>query len=458
MGFSNDVDEDKGASASVLAVLKKPVVIILIVGLLIRFVLAPLFTYTYDIAHWAVVIQHIQSGFGLYSVPAYYYTPVWGYMLGTFSLTSNFVFDVQPMASFFESLMPVEGLPWSYFTPEVTTTVFNVFMKVPFIICDVIVGALIYYLIKEKTDDEKKATYGFALWFLCPIVIYMSSVQAMFDTFSVLFMFLSILLMYKGRYFSGGAMLSIAIFTKFFPLYVAIPMLAYIILKSRGDKALLRKNILMGVAGLVIMTVILYIPVIMEGSFVDSMYFMIYRAESAGVSGGGLEGLIQSIGYLAILVLQPAIFGFIIYISYRLTKSTPEEADNNFFFVLLLAATAAFVWIPAPQYLMIIIPMLAYYIAVCDKRYFWPWLIMTAGATIFALVMNNFSVLTSLAAYTNLLDLGWVLGIMEWIQQPIFGTTLLQLLIISTGLIEGIGIFYILWIWFDDKLKRRTPI
>ncbi|MCL2032305.1 MAG: glycosyltransferase family 39 protein [Methanomassiliicoccaceae archaeon] len=458
MEFSCGGNERNCAFSSVLAILKRPVVIVLIVGLLIRFALAPLLTYTYDIAHWAMVMEHMQAGFGLYEVPGYYYSPVWGYMLGSFSLISSFLVDVHPMVSFFETLLPVEDLWWYYFTPEVTTIGFNVFMKTPFILCDVVVGALVYYLIKEKTNDEKKATYGFALWFLCPIVIYMSSIQAMFDTFAVLFLFLSAILVYKGKYFTGGAMLSIAVFAKFFPFYVVFAMIAYIILKNRGDKEATRKNMLLGAGGLIIMTVILHIPMIMEGSLTDSLFFMLSRAETAGVSGNGIKEITASLGYLGLLLLQPLIFAFIIYLAYRLTKSSQEDADKNFFYCLMITTAAVFIWIPAPQYLMIIIPFLVYYVAVHDKRYFWPWLIMTAGATIFAFVMNNFSLFTSLAAYTNLLDLEWVLGIMQWIQQPIFGTSALYLIISVTGFIEAAGIWYILWIWLQDKRKGRAPL
>jgi len=458
MKSSGEVNREKSALATIAGLLKRPVVIVLIVGLLIRFVLAPLFTHTYDIAHWAMIMENSQAGFGLYEMPGYYYSPVWGYIMGTLSLFSSYVLHLQPLVSFFGALLPVEDLWWDYVTPQVTTIGFNVFMKVPLILCDVIVGALVYYLIKEKTGDEKKATYGFALWFLCPIVIWMSSVQAMFDTFSVLFMLLAVLLVYKGRYFSGGAMLSIAIFTKFFPLYIIIAIVAYIMLKNREDKREAGRKILWGVAGLGIMTLILHIPMIMEGSFMDSLLFVFSRAGVAGASGGGAADILSSLGYLVVIALQPIIFIVIGYFAWSLYKSRQEDADNIFFFCLLLTTAVTFVWIPAPQYLMIIIVFLAYHIAVSDRRYFRPWLIMTVGATIFTIIMNNFSILLPLGAYTGIFDLGWVLGLMEWMQQPIFGTPGLFFLIVATGLIEAIGIWYILLIWLMDKRKGRAPM
>jgi len=452
---SGNATDGSCAFCHIISILKRPVIIILIAGLLIRFLLAPFFTFTYDIAHWAMVIQHLQAGFGLYDVPAYYYSPVWGYILSFLSLPGFFLFNLGTMGNFFETLLPGGEFWFLNTTPNVTTFGFNMFIKIPLIICDVIVGALVYFLIKERTSDEKKATLGFALWFLCPIAIYMSSVEAMFDNFSVLFMLLSVILIYKSRYFAGGAMLSLAIFTKFFPFYIAIPILAYIMLKHRDDKSARNKGILMGVLGLFIMTVVIHIPMIMEGTFIDSLWFALSRAESAGVSGDGGLDLISSIGFLAILLVQPLVIGLTIYFSLRLRRSNKEDADNTFFYVLLLTTAAVFIWIPAPQYLLIVVIFLAYHIAVSDRRYMLPWLLMGVGGILFALVMNNFSILTSLAAYTNLLDLDWVLGMSEWMLQPFMGTSVFFILFVTTGMIQAIGTWYILVIWFRDKMKLK---
>jgi hypothetical protein len=279
----------------------------------------------------------------------------------------------------------------------------------------------------------------------------------MFDSFSVLFMFLSVLLVYKGRYFAGGAMLSLAIFTKFFPIYIVVAIIAYIILKHQGDKAAYLKNIGYGAAGLVIMTVLLNIPMLLDGTFIESLTFALSRVGAAGTSGDGTMDIISSLGFLAVIALQPLIVGLIIYFAHRLTKSNREDAEDSFFLCLLLTTAAVFIWIPAPQYLLIIIVFLAYHIAVSDRRYLVPWVIMTVGATLFTLSMNNFSLLLSLGAYTNLIDLGWVMGMIEWMQQPvIFGTSPLLILIIVTGMIQAIGTWYILLIWFKDKMKEKV--
>jgi len=443
MDFLSGEIREKCTPDSIIKTLKRPVVIVLIIGLLIRFILAPLLTHTYDIAHWAMVMDHIQAGFGLYSVPGYYYSPVWGYMLGTFSFISNFMFHMGPPAVFQSAFLPTQELWWPWFTSEITTISFNIFMKIPMILCDVLVGALIYYLIKERTNDEKKAAYGFALWFLCPIVIYTSSVQVMFDNFSILFMLLSVLLFYKRRYFAGGVMLSLAAFTKFFPAYIVFAIIAYVWITNKDDKAERTKALLYGAAGLAVMTLILNAPMIAEGSVMQSLEFISSRAES---------------GYSMVLIMQPIIFALVAYWAYRLTKTDPKDADENYFFCLLLTTAAIFLWQPAAQYIMIIIPLLAYHIAVNDKRYLWPWLVLTASALIYSFVTTNFSGFSALASYTNIIDQGWVMGMMQWIQQPILGESLIFHFCYISSWVEWGGILLIIGIWFWDKCRGRSPI
>ena len=49
---------------------------VLIIGLAIRFVLMPLLTYPFDVEHWAIIIQNIESGNGLFGLTGYFYTQI----------------------------------------------------------------------------------------------------------------------------------------------------------------------------------------------------------------------------------------------------------------------------------------------------------------------------------------------------------------------------------------------
>ena len=50
--------------------------------------------YTFDTNYWAIVTRNIQMGEGLYGLRGYYYTPVWGYILGFVSMFDSFFFNI----------------------------------------------------------------------------------------------------------------------------------------------------------------------------------------------------------------------------------------------------------------------------------------------------------------------------------------------------------------------------
>ena len=94
----------------------------------------------------------------------------------------------------FTDLLEIEGMAFPYYTATTTTPAFNMAMKLPLILVDVLVGYMIYRLVMSECGDGRKAASAFGIWFLCPIVIYMSSVQAQFDCISALFTLLCVLL------------------------------------------------------------------------------------------------------------------------------------------------------------------------------------------------------------------------------------------------------------------------
>lgn len=137
--------------------LSRTVILVLAIGLAIRLLLAPLLTYPFDIEHWAVVIQNINSGNGLYNLSGYFYTPVWGYILGFESFVINAFGGIPVMGERVTDLFPIEALGFRFYTATTTTIVFNVVMKIPFLIADVVVGYLLWQLVMEKTGDSKKS-------------------------------------------------------------------------------------------------------------------------------------------------------------------------------------------------------------------------------------------------------------------------------------------------------------
>ncbi|NLN71914.1 MAG: DUF2029 domain-containing protein [Thermoplasmatales archaeon] len=443
---------------------KHPLFLVIMIGLAIRLILMPLLTYAYDISFWATTIQNIMSGNGLYDLPGYYYSPVWGYILGAVGSVGNMLLGLSSMGSFFEELLPSLHLFKNSYTSTaiVTTIEFNVLMKVPLVISDLLVTWMLYSLIKEKTGDERKAAAGAALWFLCPIVIYASSVHATFDTFSVMFMLLAVMLLRKERYLFAGVSIAAATFTKLFPAYLVIVFIAYIAARYRGNKSAIVKNLTRGAGGILIVTLLMYAPMLLDGTFIESFFFITSRI--GGVSTGTGDGLdlfslLSSTGMMIVIIAQFFILTFISYLGYRMYaggKGMDEERLDDRLLLLALVTTAlSLMWIPSPQYLLIIIPFLAYRIVVNDRKLIIPWAVMTVGAVLFAFSTSHFSVLLSLGAYTDIIDLGTVISLMESMYTSVLGISLQKLLFIITGVMEGIGLWMIFLFVY---LRRRHSI
>ena len=68
--------------------IRHPLAAIVIAGLAIH-LLIMLLAMVYDSDYWAIVIRNINAGEGLYGMEGYYYTPVWGYILGLVSAFQN---------------------------------------------------------------------------------------------------------------------------------------------------------------------------------------------------------------------------------------------------------------------------------------------------------------------------------------------------------------------------------
>ena len=439
--------------------MRRPLVKVLIIGLIIRIVLMPLLTYGYDVTHWALTMQHIQAGHGLYGIDGHWYTPVWGYVLGGTSAFMNLL-GMASYGQMFDQALAIENLEWFAYTATLTTLQFNFVVKIPLIIADVIVGYLIYRMIKDRTGDEKKATYGFALWFLCPLVIYTSAVHGTFDNISVLFMVLSVYALYKGHDLFAGASLAVAILTKMFPAYILFALIAYLAMKHKGDMRTFAKRLSIAVAGLCLMAVLIFLPQILDGTFTESLRFLTGRvdlATSAPEAAAGLWDSLISFGFKFVLWIQPLIFLLAAVLAYIMYRKGDGNRDEAFFACLMVTTAVIFLWPPAPQYILITLPFLICFIAMFDKRLILPFVIITTAALVHDLVTHNFSVLMSLAAYTDLLDIGYVVSLVSWMQEPlIFGLSRQYTMMILAGAAELIGIILVVIYWLRYDKEGRA--
>lgn len=371
-------------SGTVLAVLG--------IGLLVRFILCPTLTYPFDVEHWAVILQNIASGNDLYGLSGYFYTPVWGYILGAEGAVMSLFGNIDLMGNRFTDLFGIETLGFRFFTATTTTPVFNTVMKLPLIAVDLLVGYLVWDLVMEKTGARKKADLAFSLWFLCPVVVYMSSIQVQFDCISALLALLSVLLARKNRYFLAGAVLMVAALTKMFPAFLA-PVLVFYVWRKHGESGQALVQVAKAVAGALIAFCIIYAPQILDGTVFDSLSFVFGRAT-------------ESDPFTLLYVYAMAIVAIVATV---VSTYMMHHRGNDLDDVLLLSSTLTLAFANlisgGPQYCIVYLPLLAFLAATYRNRLFVRCFVAIGVLSMLVGILNNnFSILTSVAEYWGWID------------------------------------------------------
>ena len=397
---------------------------ILILGLAIRLVFAPVFTYPFDIEHWGVILQNTESGNGLFGLTGYFYTPAWGYILGFEDLIINLL-PGMTYGERFTDLLEIEGMVFPYQTATTTTPVFNFAMKLPLILVDVLVGYLIYRLVMSECGDERKAAIGFGLWFLCPIVIYMSSVQAQFDCISALLTLLCVLLVRRNLFFLAGVIFTIAALIKFFPAFCIFLLCVYVVKATPGR--LSWKNLLLSVSGAVLTAVVIFLPQILDGTVMNAFSFVFGRT-----SEYDLMLMLRTYPFIAVTLVMLVILAIFAW------RMDDARRKQDFLVLILAMLSICTIFSPGPQYWIVYLPLLSYYIACRDRnRALLICLIAMAILTTTAAFFNNsFSLLTTASEYLHLCEPQTVISWMHALDTPVFGTPLTQLVVFIVEFIQ----------------------
>lgn len=428
---------------SVTSFLKHPVFIIAVIGIIARLVISPLMGVGYDADYWAVIVRNLESGQGLYGLEGYYYTPIWGYFLSFESMIQETFLHIDVLGIRVPEAFMMESFT-VWWSANATSISFNIFTEIPFILSDLLVGYLIYWLIKDITKNEKKAALGFALWFLCPLIICVTSISGMFDTFSVLFAMLCIVMVRKDKLFLAGVLFMFAVLTKFFPVYLLFLLLGYIMVKHRADGAAF-KSVLKALLGGVLAFFVLMLPQILNGELGESLLFITSRA----TSGNEAFSLIGIMTNGAVLVFAAGVI-VAVFLGYLLSKKKEEELDRYFFKYALMLSVFLFMYPPLPQYLVFLIPFLAIYIAAADRRFIWSWLLLSVGGASF-IASGNFTLFLSLGSFTDFMSLDHIVSGIDWYQtSAVFGISPRDIQYYASGVIQYLGVVTAAGIFLRD--------
>jgi len=273
---------------------------------------------------------------------------------------------------------------------------------------DAVVGYMVYRMTLSSTGSQKSATLAFGLWFLCPVVVYMSGIQAQFDCISAMLALLSVLLLERDHAFLAGMMFGVAALTKLFPAALIFILVIYMIRKNPGSVG--TRRLVLAIVGALAAFAVIYAPQIMEGTLMESMSFIISRASEEAT----IEQTAKLIGLTGLSVF------IILAASFRYWRLPAETAVSEFRRFALLVLAGAAIMSTGPQYCIVCIPLLAYYAASHDRALV-PWTILLGTfAVITAFFNNGLTLLAMSSEYLGLIEPSTLLELLESMDQPIF--------------------------------------
>lgn len=213
-----------------------------------------------------------------------------------------------------------------------------VFLKLPSVLADLLIGILLFRMFAKKA----RALLISALYLFNPAVIYVSAVWGQVESIPLFFLVLSYYFLPRRYYFSHLAF-ALALLSKQTALWV-LPVFLIIWFKSSGLKPLLR-----GLALQAIVFIFLYLPFVLPSTAFSS-YFSTLAGSSTLVSDqasnlwyfivGGRRvedsALLLGLSYrLWSLLLLSASYGLICLNLWK--KATPQRAARGLFWLSLFA-------------------------------------------------------------------------------------------------------------------------
>lgn len=196
----------------------KPILLnLLFVGLLIRIILIPFTSHPNDLQVLYIVNNDLLAGLNAYSTNSFTYPPLWAYSefpaLGLSSLlVSPKLLGVRVDA------LNLSSESWNL-PPIITSPLFNILSKLPLIIADVLIGVVLYDIMRGL-GKEKLANLALILWFFNPLVIFVDSIHGQFDVLPTLMTVLGFCFFLRRNYFTAGLAIGLGTLFKIYPIFL----------------------------------------------------------------------------------------------------------------------------------------------------------------------------------------------------------------------------------------------
>ena len=389
------------------------------IGLVIRLAIAPWTSDPYDIYPFYAASVDMLAGMGMYGHAIFSYPPGFGMIMYPFMVLLSCFIDPALFGSFHSEILEIReiGANTDLIYPFITAPAFNLALKLPIIIGDLLVASMLYIMVREWKGD-KLAKQAYMLWIFNPLTIWIGSVMGQFDVLAVLCTLIAVYFFIHHRNILTGLFLGIGVLIKVYPIYFGILFIIYLLANSSSAWKERFISVINLISGALVST-ILVLPLLFT---TPQMIDIIFRRAGNDTFGGinvwfpssyimnltsslenniSIENFFQTPLFIMLIGLA-----LVIVVSFILARSDNLPREKILFAsVIVMVIALMFRSITNPQHLLWVLPFILLSSFV-DKRMRTPMYALTASGLLFSMALRSPAVvLYPLAAHTPLLTI-----------------------------------------------------
>jgi hypothetical protein len=143
--------------------------------------------------------------------------------------------------------------------PALVTPFYSVVEKSFLLPFDLGTGLALYYLVRTGPFRQLEPRTVFALWFLNPLIVTVSSLHGNYDVLSAFFVLVALLLVFQGDYLFAGISVGIATSLELYPLFL-VPIFLAFLARNQSFVAAAKRGLEFVAGGAVAAVVVLWPP------------------------------------------------------------------------------------------------------------------------------------------------------------------------------------------------------
>lgn len=344
-------------------------------GIIIRTIYAVFAPLSPDWSNWYIMGMEVyyqpKLFLGVYTVPTYIFAALYGLWSGL---------PVPHPNLFSVVTQPTWGGAPPYFQPTVGSIIFVFVMKLPVLISDVVIAAIIWKILTESGTSRNRTHFAVAAWLLNPLTMVMSNFNAV-DPIPIMLVVAAAYWASKNKY--GPASVSLIIAGLMRQLaFIALPFLIVKTLRSKDWKGLLSTTVpIVIVFALIYSWFALFRP--------DALALFqgrpgFYVPEALDVFGSALQ--LRGMEY-AEDVITLMTFAYILLLAFITAPSRTNSRNETLVLAPLLAYTA-FAW-SYPEFMEYVIPLALVQLA-RGKGFRILTIFLTLGGLLWAFVQGHY--------------------------------------------------------------------